>query len=170
MPDELVLLVLSISLALFIVYAIVQPKTTKRQVRELIEQACQRWKSGRPLRAKTPHDCAVCCSQAEASPAEGPEPVPYRTIKSRRGRPKTLDSAGYACLNPSCAYFLERDAHKHALISGGKRGAEPAIQQIDPDGCVDENHRFAFPRRAALWRRLSGWSPRICGKSPCQRP
>lgn len=149
---EVALLVLNVSLVVFIVYAIVQPKATQRQVRELIEQACQRWKASRPLRAKTPRDCAACCSQAEARSVARPESVPYRELKSRRGRPKTLDSQGYACLNPGCAYFLETDAAKHALISDGKRGAEHDIQHWRCAAC---GHTFTARRGTALFRLKS---------------
>ena len=76
MPAEVALLVLNVSLVLCIVYAMVRAKTAKRQVRALIEQACQRWKANRPLRTKTPHDCVVCCSQVETRPAARPEPTP----------------------------------------------------------------------------------------------
>src|SRR5579871_3380793 len=149
MPAEVALLALNISLVVFIVYAIVHPKTAKRQVRELIEQACQRWKKSRPLRAKTPHECVVCCSQAEPRPVARPEPLPYSALKSRRGRPKTRDSQGYACLNPGCLYFLETDATKHALISDGKRGTEHDIQQWH---CALCGHTFTARHGTALFQ------------------
>jgi hypothetical protein len=73
---ELALFVLNVSLVLLVLYTIRHPQATKRQVRELIEQAGQRWKAGRPLRAKTPTDCMVCCAEGDASTAERPRPVP----------------------------------------------------------------------------------------------
>lgn len=149
MPAEVALLVFNVSLLLFIMYTVIRPKTTKRQVRELLEQACQRWKANRPLRAKTPHDCVVCCGQVETMPVARQEPTPYGELKSRRGRPKTLDSQGYACLNPSCMYFLETDAARHALISNGKCGAEHDIQQWH---CALCGHTFTARHGTALFR------------------
>jgi transposase-like protein len=146
---ELAWFVLNVSVVLFIVDAILHPQTTKRQVRELIEQACQRWKASRPLRAKTPTDCMVCCGQGEASGVARPRPEPYRERKSRRGRPKTLDSEGYACLYPGCVYFLETDATRHALIGDGKRGAEHGIQQWHCQAC---GHTFTARRGTMLFR------------------
>ncbi len=46
---ELAWFVLNVGLVLFIGYAIMHPKAIKRHMRELIEQACQRWKASRPL-------------------------------------------------------------------------------------------------------------------------
>jgi hypothetical protein len=46
MPVEVAPLVLNVNLVGFIiVYPIVRPKTSKRQMWELIEEACQRWKT-----------------------------------------------------------------------------------------------------------------------------
>src|SRR5689334_6941637 len=81
---ELALLVLNVSLVLLSLNAIVHPQTTKRQVRELIEQAGQRWKASRPLRAKRPTDCPVCCGQGEASGVA--RPGRRRTENANRGR------------------------------------------------------------------------------------
>lgn len=120
---ELAWFVLNVSLVGFIVYAIVHPQATKRAVRELIEQVCQLWKASRPLRAKTLKDCVASCTQAER-----PRTVRYPECKSPCRRPKTVDSDGFACLNASCVYLLERDATKHALISDGRRGTDHTIQ------------------------------------------
>jgi mono/diheme cytochrome c family protein len=52
------------------------------------------------------------------------EVLPWPDRKSRRGRPKVIDTAGHACLNPLCAYFAIADPAIHALVSNGCRGKQ----------------------------------------------
>ena len=50
--------------------------------------------------------------------------MPWSERKSTRGRPKTINSNGYACLNPICVYFAIADAQIHALVSNGRQGKQ----------------------------------------------
>jgi IS1 family transposase/transposase-like protein len=50
--------------------------------------------------------------------------LPWPDRKSRRGRPKVVDTGGHACLNPSCDYFAIADPSIHALVSNGCRGKQ----------------------------------------------
>jgi hypothetical protein len=62
---------------------------------------------GRPrvLRPRTPADCPACRAQMVGPEVAGAPPVPpWRTLKSRRGAPKRLDTQGYACPTQACLY------------------------------------------------------------------
>ncbi len=94
---------------------------------------CQRWlqdyfhgrRGPRTLRPKAPDDCPACNQLLSVLPFRPkPDIVPWSERKSPRGRPKTIDSNGYACLNPFCAYFAIADAQIHALVSNGSRGKQ----------------------------------------------
>jgi hypothetical protein len=64
----------------------------------------------RLLRPRTPLDCPICrLSSSGVRPA--PAPVrPWCEVKSRRGAPKRVNTEGFACPNPQCAYFGIGDA------------------------------------------------------------
>lgn len=69
----------------------------------------------RLLKPRTPLDCPACRLGSTPSSSGGPEPVrPWSEVKSRRGAPKRIDTAGYACPNPQCPYFGITDASIHA--------------------------------------------------------
>jgi IS1 family transposase/transposase-like protein len=88
------------------------------------------------LRPRSPLDCSDCCTEAQWSVKEHKRsPRPWRDVKSQRGRPKTVDSDGYACMNLPCEYYGETDARIHALRSNGKRGACEDIQQWECGAC-----------------------------------
>ncbi len=74
------------------------------------------------LRPRAPEDCPRC-AQGIHGLLERPRlgVAPWREKKSKAGRPKQIDSHGYACVNPHCAYYLNADASCHALVSDGKR-------------------------------------------------
>ncbi|MCB8945281.1 MAG: IS1 family transposase [Ardenticatenaceae bacterium] len=77
----------------------------------------------RSLKPKAPDDCPACNQLLSLLPSRPkPEVVPWSERKSPRGRRKTIDSNGFACLNPVCAYFAIADAQIHALVSNGRRG------------------------------------------------
>jgi hypothetical protein len=79
----------------------------------------------RRLKSKSPDDCPQCNRDIcllPHRPKLGVLPWPER--KSRRGRPKTIDTSGHACLNPLCAYFAIADPAIHALVSNGRRGKQ----------------------------------------------
>ena len=65
-----------------------------------------------------------------------PLPVrPWREVKSRRGAPKRIDTAGFACPNQQCAYFGITDVHIHALVGDGKHGHAEQIQTFRCQAC-----------------------------------
>ncbi len=53
----------------------------------------------------------------------------WSSRKSKRGRPKTVESDGYACMNPACPYYRVTDGCVHALVSHGQRGKQETIQR-----------------------------------------
>jgi hypothetical protein len=71
----------------------------------------------RLLKPRCPDDCPAC--RLASTPASGgglaSTPVrPWREVKSRRGAPKRVNSAGFACPNQQCTYFGITDAQIHA--------------------------------------------------------
>jgi hypothetical protein len=78
----------------------------------------------RLLQPRTPEDCPVCRQQAAptATAVARPPLTPWSTVKSRWGAPKRIDTAGYACPKPTCAYYRITDAQIHALIGDGAAG------------------------------------------------
>ena len=66
----------------------------------------------RPLRAATPPDCPACQQPANAAATAAPTPAvpPWWSSQRRRGRPKTIATAGHACPNPACRYHGITDA------------------------------------------------------------
>jgi hypothetical protein len=78
---------------------------------------------------RTPDDCPICRQQAahSAETAVPPAPIiPWRERKSRRGRPKRINTHGFACPNRTCAYYQISDAHVHALVGDGVDGTVSA--------------------------------------------
>src|SRR5215211_2405406 len=59
-------------------------------------------------RPRDPDDCPDCRRRAAGAtgldPAR-PTPRPWREVKSRRGAPKRVVTAGFACPNAACAYY-----------------------------------------------------------------
>ncbi|MCL4267632.1 MAG: hypothetical protein KJ069_30950 [Anaerolineae bacterium] len=71
--------------------------------------------------------------------------MPWSERKSRRGRPKVVDTAGYACLNPVCDYFAIADSAIHALVSNGLRGQQ-RIRYFKCQACHGcRTSRYATP-------------------------
>jgi hypothetical protein len=66
----------------------------------------------RLLKPRCPDDCPACRLASTASSSGEPAPVPVRPwceVKSRRGAPKRVNTAGFACPNPQCPYFSITD-------------------------------------------------------------
>ena len=85
----------------------------------------------RLLKPRSPDDCPICRLASTLSSGGGPAtaPVrPWREVKSRRGAPKRVNTEGFACPNPQCAYFRDTDAQNHALVGDGKHGHAEQIQ------------------------------------------
>ena len=73
----------------------------------------------RLLKPRTPRDCPACRLSCAHSSVVGlaPAPVrPWREVKSRRGAPKRIHTAGFACPNQQCPYFGITDASIHASL------------------------------------------------------
>jgi len=111
----------------------------------------------RLLRPRTPLDCPICrLSSSGVRPA--PAPVrPWCEVKSRRGAPKRVNTEGFACPNPQCAYSGITDAHVHALVGDGKHGHAERIQTFRCQAC---RTTFTSRRNTPLYR-LKTPSPQI---------
>ena len=103
----------------------------------------------RLLRPRTPIDCPICrlCSPDVRL---APTPVrPWSEVKSRRGAPKRVDTDGFACPNPQCAYCGITNAHVHALVGDGKHGRIERIQTFRCQAC---HTTFTSRRNTPLYR------------------
>ncbi len=71
--------------------------------------------------ARCPDDCPACRLASPAASSGGPVPAsvrPWREVKSRWGAPKRVNTEGFACPNPQCAYWGITDAQVHATFWG----------------------------------------------------
>ena len=71
----------------------------------------------RLLKPRCPDDCPACRLASTSSLGIGPVSAPVRPwheVKSRRGAPKRIPTAGFACPNQQCTYFGITDASIHA--------------------------------------------------------
>jgi hypothetical protein len=103
----------------------------------------------RLLKPRTPLDCPAC---RLALPGVGPASAPKRPwseVKSRRGAPKRIPTAGFACRCQQCAYFGITDAHTHALVGDGKHGHAEHIQTFRGPAC---RTTFSARRDTPLYR------------------
>ncbi len=103
----------------------------------------------RLLKPRTPLDCPICrlCS---SDVRRAPAPVcPWSEVKSRRGAPKRIPTAGFACPNQQCPYFGITDAHIHALVGDGKHGHAEHIQTFRCQAC---RTTFSARRYTPLYR------------------
>jgi transposase-like protein len=106
----------------------------------------------RLLKPRTPHDCPICPQQLahSAQTAVPPTPIiPWRERKSRRGRPKRINTHGFACPNRTCPYFRISDAQIHALVGDGVDGTCEPIQSLRCQAC---NTTFSTRRDTPLYR------------------
>jgi transposase-like protein len=106
----------------------------------------------RQLKPRCPDDCPACRLASTASPGGGPAPAPVRPwseVKSRRGAPKRVNTAGFACPNPQCPYYGIIDVHIHALVSDGKHGYAERIQTFRCQAC---RTTFTSRRNTPLYR------------------
>jgi hypothetical protein len=70
-------------------------------------------------------------------------------VKSRRGAPKRVNTAGFACPNQQCRYFGNTDAQIHALVGDGKHGQAEQIQTLRCQAC---RTTFTARRHTPLYR------------------
>jgi len=106
----------------------------------------------RLLKPRSPDDCPACRLASTPSSGAGPAPLPVRPwpeVKSRRGAPKRIDTAGFACPNQQCPYFGITDAHIHALVGDGKHGQAERIQTFRCQAC---RTTFTARRHTPLYR------------------
>jgi IS1 family transposase len=106
----------------------------------------------RLLKPRSLLDCPACRLASTPSPAVRPAsaPVrPWREVKSRRGAPKRVNTAGFACPNRSCLYFGNTDAQIHALVGDGKHGQAERIQTFRCQAC---HTTFSARRDTPLYR------------------
>jgi len=92
----------------------------------------------RLLRPRSPDDCPACRLGSTPSSGGGPATAPVRPwseMKSRRGAPKRIDTAGFSCPNRKCLYFSITDTHIHALVGDGKHGSVERIQTFRCQAC-----------------------------------
>jgi transposase-like protein len=92
----------------------------------------------RLLKPRPPEDCLAC--RLATTPASCGEPAsapvrPWREVKSRRGAPKRIETAGFACPNLQCRYFGNTDVRVHALVGDGKHGQAERIQTFRCQAC-----------------------------------
>jgi transposase-like protein/IS1 family transposase len=106
----------------------------------------------RLLKPRTPDDCPVCRLATAPSMRAGPDPGPVRPwseVKSRRGAPKRVNTAGFACPNPQCRYFGSTNPRVHALVGDGKHGRAEPIQTFRCQAC---RTTFTSRRNTPLYR------------------
>ncbi len=88
------------------------------------------------LRDREPNDCQDCrLAGAEVGRGRSQARRPWSEVKSRRGRPKTYDSSGQACMNRGCEYYKDTDPDFHALRRDGQRNQSEATDQWECGAC-----------------------------------
>src|SRR6516164_7680923 len=88
-----------------------------------LPRRCRRW------RPRTPDDCALCRLVGGGNTAPTAAVIrPWREGRSRRGAPRRIATAGYACRRPGCLYEGITDARVHALVANGRQGRSDQIQ------------------------------------------
>lgn len=105
----------------------------------------------RLLKPRTPDDC-LACRQGVPSPSTAPLPPsvrPWRELKSRRGAPKRIATAGFSCPNRTCSYSGITDPQIHALVGDGTHGKHERIQTFRCQAC---GMTFTSRRDTALYR------------------
>ena len=80
--------------------------------------------------------CAACRAGLHVSVVRRtPKVEPYTSGKNKPGRPKRLETAGYACPGPTCRYFGVTDAAVHALVGYGTLDGQHPIQRWRCQAC-----------------------------------
>jgi hypothetical protein len=85
---------------------------------------------------QNPRDCPGCCAAHGACETHVQREVePWAKQKSRRGRPKGINTDGYGCPNPQCRYFKITDGQVHALVGDGLHDGADTIQYLRCQAC-----------------------------------
>ncbi len=106
----------------------------------------------RLLKPRSPDDCPACRQQHARSMATSPmrpRVRPWCEVKSRRGAPKRIVTAGFACPARTCPYYRITDAHVHALVADGTHGKHERIQTFRCQAC---GVTFSARRNTPLYR------------------
>ena len=106
----------------------------------------------RLLKPRTPDDCLACRRQVAlppSAPAPPPSVRPWHEVRSRRGAPKRINTAGFACPTPACPYYRITDAQTHALVGDGTHGKHERIQTFRCQAC---GTTFTSRRETPLYR------------------
>jgi len=113
----------------------------------------------RHIHPRSPKDCPQCAAQhGQCSEPEKPREVEaWGKRKSRRGRPKRVESDGYCCTNEACAYYGITDSSLHALVSHGRRGKTESVQYWKCEAC----QKVTTARRNTAMYRLHTPSTRV---------
>jgi len=114
-------------------------------------------KAPRPLRPKSEADCPFCRAEELARHSDNPvneehprlPPQPWHSTRSPRGRKKASRTEGFACHNPTCAYYGIKDQTRHALVFDGAHGKHERIQDLRCQAC---GHKFTVRRQTVLYR------------------
>ena len=107
-------------------------KHIKRWWEELHKQR----RGPRQLRPREPGDCPLCALGFHRLPHHPRQDLlPWPDKKSPAGRPKVVDTSGYACLNRQCIYHGNSDPAVHALVSDGWRGKDKDILYLRCQAC-----------------------------------
>jgi transposase-like protein len=107
----------------------------RRRIRHWLKRLGEQWERHRPRgwKPQSPKDCPHCQGGVQVEVLHGPrEVVPWSARKSRRGKPKTVTTQGYACPNRGCEYHGIRETDVHALVGYGK---ENGIQRLKCQAC-----------------------------------
>ena len=90
----------------------------------------------RQLKPKSPEVCPWCTVWSHILPGHGHRHArPWREVRGKSGRRKTVDTRGYACQNPACEYYRVTDPAIRALVSAGKRGVRGDIPYLRYQAC-----------------------------------
>ncbi len=96
----------------------------------------QRTKREWNLKPRTPDDCPTCRLEQRLTLRDNARTArPWSEVKSRRGRPKTHDTDGQACMEPSCEYYKDTDGTHHALRWDGTRNKGEATPNLECGAC-----------------------------------
>ena len=104
------------------------------------------------LKPRTPDDCPACRRHSAlppSTPTPPPPPRPWPELKSRRGAPRRIPTAGFACPNYACPYYAITDADIHALVGDGAYGQRERMQTFRCQAC---KATFSARRDTPLYR------------------
>jgi hypothetical protein len=88
------------------------------------------------LKPRTPQDCPACRLEQRLVLLDTQRTArPWHEVKSRQGRPKTHDTDGHACMEPSCEYYKDTDGTHHALRWDGTRNKGEATPSLECGAC-----------------------------------